>query len=251
MNPRNKKIFLLFFVVITLCDVLASSTGHEQLRWFFKPAVMITLIIFYAIHTLVATRFDRLIIAAFTFSFYGDVLLIRSDKELFFMIGVLMFMLCHVFYIKAFIPLSYSFSSFFKDAIKKWWILLILTTVGVAVYWSIYTSLGLVLQIAVGLYILIIVTMSAMAFLRRTYTSIMSYNCGIVGAILFMISDAILALDMFAYSIPYEGAIIMLTYAVAQYFLAYAFISESKMRIQSQSDSEIFVDNLALDEIKR
>ena len=250
MKPQNKKLFLLFFMIITICDIVVIITDNVDFRWFFKPLVMLSLILYYCFRTLAATTFDRWVVAAFAFAFYGDVLLIKADTEMFFILGVFMFMLCHIFYVKAFTPVNYTWKLLLSDLSRNWWIALLLLLIGAGVYWSIYNSIGLVLKISVALYILVIISMSVFSFLRKPYTSKMSYQSGIVGALLFMASDAVLAVDMFAYQFPYAKAIIMLTYASAQYFLAYTFVKESELRHQEHKNSGTFVDNLALEHPK-
>lgn len=250
MKPQNKKLFLLFFILITVCDIVVIFTGNVGFRWFFKPLVMLSLILYYCFRTLATSKFDHWVVAAFAFAFYGDVLLIKGDTELFFILGVLMFMLCHLFYVKAFTPINYTLKLLFQDLLKNWWIVIFLFAIGSSVYWSIYSSIGLILKISVALYIFVIIAMTVFAFLRKPYTSKMSYQSGIVGALLFMLSDAVLAVDMFAYGIPYAKAIIMLTYAAAQYFIAFTFIKESELRSQKHKNSGAFVDNLALEHPK-
>ena len=70
-----------------------------------------------------------------------------------------------------------------------------------------------VLGVAIIAYIFIILMMSWMAIRTRL-------KLAIVGALLFMISDSVLAIDRFVYTIPYRDAFVMVTYYAAQIFIA-------------------------------
>lgn len=246
MSQQSRLFFLLFFITITICDISASLAGYESLRWFFKPAVMISLILYYCIHTLVASKFDRWIIAGFALAFYGDVLLIKSDLENFFILGILMFTFCHVFYIRAFIPEKYTFQRFLANFKEYWWVQVLLLLLGGVVYALIYPEIGFILRFAVAFYIFIILSMSSLAIIRKEYCTPRSYYCGVIGSVIFMASDAILAINAFSTEIPYGKALIMSTYAIAQYILALSFIEESKLRYRSLIDTDTSVDKLFL-----
>ncbi|MBO1914334.1 hypothetical protein J4G37_57130, partial [Microvirga sp. 3-52] len=69
------------------------------------------------------------------------------------------------------------------------------------------------LGIAIIAYISIILLMGWMAI--RTHLPLV-----IMGALLFIFSDSVLALDRFVYDIPYRDAFVMITYYAAQVFIA-------------------------------
>jgi uncharacterized membrane protein YhhN len=46
-----------------------------------------------------------------------------------------------------------------------------------------------------------------------------SYSFVLIGAILFIISDSLIAINKFAYSIPLSGLWVMATYIAAQYLI--------------------------------
>ena len=73
--------------------------------------------------------------------------------------------------------------------------------------------------IPVIVYMLAILSMSTSAFLRKDKVNILSYGLVFLGAIFFMISDSILALNKFHQPIPWSNISIMVTYAMAQYLI--------------------------------
>ena len=68
-------------------------------------------------------------------------------------------------------------------------------------------------------YMMVILTMVITAFLRNESASKMSYNLVFLGAIFFITSDSLLALNKFYKPFETAGILIMLTYAIAQYLI--------------------------------
>ena len=70
--------------------------------------------------------------------------------------------------------------------------------------------------IPVLFYMLTILTMSTAAYLRKGSVHKISYNLVLLGAVLFMVSDSILALNKFYKPLAFSHVSIMFTYAIAQ-----------------------------------
>ena len=77
------------------------------------------------------------------------------------------------------------------------------------------------LAIPVYAYIGVIAAMSALSFLRSRDSLILP-----IGTVLFVISDAIIAVNKFHTPVPLSGLWIMLTYYAAQAMIALGFIGE-------------------------
>ena len=94
-------------------------------------------------------------------------------------------------------------------------VLLILYGVGMA-FWIAGSQFRIgesFLGIAIIAYISVILLMGWMAIRTRL-------KLAIIGALLFMFSDSVLAIDRFVYDIPYRDAFVMITYYAAQVFIA-------------------------------
>jgi uncharacterized membrane protein YhhN len=76
------------------------------------------------------------------------------------------------------------------------------------------------MKIPVLFYMTAITTMGVMAGLRINHTSASSWKKVLGGAILFLMSDSIIALNKFVHPFEYSNLAIMSTYYVAQYFIA-------------------------------
>jgi len=75
------------------------------------------------------------------------------------------------------------------------------------------------LFIPVIIYMFVILMMLTTAFLREGTVPKNSYNLVFLGAIFFIISDSLLALNKFYSPLPLSGIWIMTTYSIAQSFI--------------------------------
>lgn len=123
-----------------------------------------------------------------------------------FIVGLTFFLLGHICYIIAFLKIKVT-------APSKWAILFLLLYGIVIAAWiigNVLRSGDVILSIAVIFYIAIILTMVWAALQTKKSTVLM-------GAILFLLSDSILALNMFVTDIQYSTLLIMATYYSAQF----------------------------------
>lgn len=143
----------------------------------------------------------------------GDLFLLNektSDQVIFFYLGLGSFMLAQVCYIFSFMRLG-------NIPIRSTWF--IAYAVYFAVFmWMLYPVMAPILLIAVAVYGL---TLSGMAWNSwRTWDNKSKFQwAGIIGAILFLASDSLLAINRFKFQIPLAGFWIMSTYITAQYLI--------------------------------
>ena len=89
---------------------------------------------------------------------------------------------------------------------------------GASLFFFLKDGLGVML-IPVSVYMLVILTMATTAYLRKNKANMHSYKFVFLGALFFMASDSILALNKFYQPILWSNISIMLTYAIAQYLI--------------------------------
>lgn len=140
----------------------------------------------------------------------GLVVCMIADGVIYwFMAGLITFFIGHIFYI-------FAFRHVIRKPMPKWIAaLLLLYGVGMA-FWiagSQFLEGEMILGFAIIAYIAIILTMGWTAIRTRL-------PLAIIGALLFMFSDSILAIDRFVFSIESRDALVMVTYYGAQLFLA-------------------------------
>ncbi len=152
----------------------------------------------------------RLFILGLTFCMAGDVFL-AVDRERLFVFGLGSFLIGHLFYITALVPV-----------IKKNLLSLsALILYGVAMMSTLIPNLNELL-IPVVIYMLVLLVMAATCI-----TSTRSNLMLILGGVSFTISDSLIGLDKFYTQIPYAGVWIMITYYLAQYCLTKGFLTSS------------------------
>jgi uncharacterized membrane protein YhhN len=152
---------------------------------------------------------------ALVFSWGGDVLLsLTRFNELFFLIGLGSFLLAQVMYLIAF------FSTPGKNTItgSGFWTLLIVAAYGVALVYYLWDGLG-DMQIPVLVYAITILTMLTAAINRRAKVNRLSFLLVLFGAILFVMSDSLIAINKFKQPFELARIAIMLTYITAQYLI--------------------------------
>lgn len=193
----------LLFLILLILEIYASISYN-------RPLVLITKPLLVPILMLIAFQekiHDKLFYLALFFSFLGDVFLMFSGIN-YFILGLGSFLLAHVFYIILFIPeIRFSFLPIVG---------FILVTASYLVF--LYPHIGIDFRIPVVLYCTVITLMGIMAALRRTSSS-KSYRYILIGAILFIISDSLIAYNKFYTDIPHDALYIMTTYGAAQYLI--------------------------------
>ncbi len=159
---------------------------------------------------------------ALLFSLLGDILLLFTEiSSLFFIAGLTSFLLAHIMYILVFLRKV-------DRTIKKTIFFPLMTFVyGVVLYYVLYQRLSN-MKGPVLVYMVAILVMSNLAYLRSKNVSKTSYFLVFIGALLFMISDSVLALNMFYKPIAYSNVWIMTTYALAQVLIIFGILRQKQ-----------------------
>ena len=159
----------------------------------------------------------KILLAALTFSWIGDIILLFSDRgELYFIFGLIAFLISHLVYIALFKKQQNTRSN---DNKAIFWIgVLAILAYFVFMIDTLFPKLG-PLKIPVLVYALVITTMLFFAFKGSLKWAIPSNNYILIGAIVFVSSDSILAFNKFYAPIVHASFYIMTTYCLAQYLI--------------------------------
>ena len=190
--------------------VYSDFLNNQTLKYIFKPLTTILIIILAIIHQSENTNlYGYLIIAGLVFSLLGDVyLMLPTDK---FIHGLVAFLIAHIFYILAF---SSGFGPYFDIEY------LIPAAIYTLVFlWILLPKTGK-MKLPVLIYSLVLMVFLWQASGRFFFLGNQTSLYIIVGAILFVISDTILAYARFVKSYKLSQLLIHLTYWGAQTFLA-------------------------------
>jgi uncharacterized membrane protein YhhN len=214
MITKTEKKFSLFFLMIVISELIFDNIESlKPTHYITKPAIIISLIFFFlnkSNHLDNKTKF--LTLFALIFSLLGDILLMFTTKSInFFMGGLIAFLLAHIFYIFVFLKRK----NYAKKSIIT---IIILLIYGLGILNFLKDGLGDLL-VPVIMYMLVILMMVIFAFLRYGKVPEISFNFVFFGAVLFIISDSLLALNKFYMHFQLSDILIILTYAIAQYLI--------------------------------
>jgi uncharacterized membrane protein YhhN len=182
-----------FLLVTVVLLVRAEFKGEQTQSYILKPLSTLLVIIVAALSYLtpsVQTLYTSLVLVGLCLSLGGDVaLMFQSDRA--FRIGLVLFLLAHVVYVIAFTDPN----GFHRQDLITGALLLVLA---VAIYLYLRPGLGK-MKVPVVLYILIIcfmVNRAISTFFGEAFSTTQAWLISL-GAILFMASDLVLAINRF------------------------------------------------------
>jgi uncharacterized membrane protein YhhN len=227
MLNATERQFTVLYAVIVLFELITAQVPDLKLAHFIaKPSIVFALI-FLVINqkSLLKGIQQMLLISALGFSVIGDMLLMFvNQSEWFFIAGLIAFLIAHVFYIILFLKQ--------RDKDSKPYLPIVLLYLYSLVFgYFITDSLGNML-VPVIAYEIIILLMASAAFLRKRAVNSFSYNFVIAGALFFLVSDSLLALNKFYTVIPLSGVWIMLSYSLAQYCITLGILKSTSVTTQ-------------------
>lgn len=204
-------------------EMVYVSNGNPILIFTSKPLLMPILILWMWFNkSNIGTLFFKLISVSLIFSLAGDSFLMMKDDNL-FIFGLGSFLIAHILYIIA-----------FNHNLRK-------STGKLPIGGKITLAIPFVIFVATFLYILkdhilknpetkdlfppVIVyastigLMGVFAMYRMIATNKLSFRLILAGAMLFIASDSMIAINKFISPLPYASLLIMSTYITAQYLI--------------------------------
>lgn len=210
MNRNATILLVLAFIAATLA---VAAHQHDQLVliYIFKPLGTL-LILFFALayRSKIRLAYSRWICLGLLFSLVGDVLLIWPDK--FFVAGLAAFFFTHLAYLTAFT----------RDAKfpANWLLWTVFLIIAAEDFRQLHARLPRGLGLPVALYAVALATMTAQAIGRSIRLRSFASKLAAIGAILFLLSDTLLAWNRFQKPIAAAPALILSLYYAAQFLIA-------------------------------
>lgn len=208
----NKKFWIIIYLAVLAIDLYAVYTVNETIRYITKPLLMPLLVVYFITNTKpFASALKKWIVLALLFSWLGDLMLMfESANDNFFIFGLVAFLLAHIFYI-----LFYE-NVIRLESVKKnyLWFIPVLIYYTVLIY-VLSPHLG-DMKLPVRIYGIVISYMLIQALQVGKIKNTVAAALMIAGAIFFITSDSILALNKFYKQFEYAGILIMITYGIAQ-----------------------------------
>lgn len=208
-------VFFKIYIAFSFIYLLLLYLGYESLDCYLKPALIPLLIVGVYFSKKFPTQ--NILITALVFSWIGDVILLFSDiAEIYFILGLVSFLIAHIMY-------CILFNRQIKEKVKKDAIIFIFGSLIIACYLIGMLSVLLPalgdLKIPVIIYASVISVMLLFAYNGLLIWKKPANQYVFFGALFFVISDSILAINKFHMPIQKSSFIIMLTYLVAQYLI--------------------------------
>jgi uncharacterized membrane protein YhhN len=164
---------------------------------------------------------NRLILIALIFSWAGDVALgITWRQETMFIAGLIFFLLTHIFYLIAFIRTPG------RNLPPRQFLYAVIPLIlyGFILLFILYADLG-EMKIPVTVYTTVILAMVAAAINRTGKVNRTSFYLVLIGALLFLSSDSMLAINKFSQPFPFASPLIMFTYVAGQYLIVMGYLT--------------------------
>ncbi len=205
LNKTQFFTFLAIFTAILFYAGLATNTWALVVS--YKPLV----VLFLALAIPREDAFKKLMFAGFLFAAIGDLVLEISEDT--FVYGLLFFLVTHLFYSVAFT---------LRSKRLQLWSLAIFAVAGYFVFDWLKDGIPRDMLLPVAVYMGVIIIMVWRAFVQRNYDKYAKW--AFAGAVVFLLSDTLIAVNKF-YS-PIEGELwyIMTTYWLAQAMIFYAVV---------------------------
>ncbi len=219
-SGMQKKLMIIFWLLAALdisFIIIGLKLAHCTAKIMLMPVLMILLSL------AKGSNGKKIILAGLLFSWIGDgLLLFESRDSMFFIAGLASFLLTHIFYISYFLLINSPNTSLLK---KQPLLILPVLGYGVALVWILFPHLG-ALKIPVIAYAAVISAMLICSLYAYGKVISAAGNAYVLGAVAFVLSDSLLAINKFYQPIPYAGVFIMLTYCAAQYLIVSGFLKQ-------------------------
>lgn len=192
-----------------IVHLVAEYRGPRALAYVAKPLTTVLLVIVATLGDGADSRYRMLIVAGLVCSLAGDVFLMLPGDR--FIAGLVSFLFAHVFYIIAFTQ-GAAFGARPLLGVPFF----IAAEIVLAFLWP---QLGK-LRVPVIVYVVALVAMAWQASVRAAVVGGTPALLAAIGAALFVVSDATLAVDRFRGKFHLAQAVIMTTYVAAQMLIA-------------------------------
>ncbi|WP_325891342.1 lysoplasmalogenase [Grimontia sp. NTOU-MAR1] len=207
---------MLSWVAVCFSGLLHINAAYKGPQWqfyLFKPLTIVLMMLIGVIGG-EASSYTYLILAGLAFSLVGDIFLMLPKDR--FIPGLLSFLVAHILY-------SVAFWQQFEGPMV-WWLPSLIGAASVIIFLLLLPNLGPLL-IPVGVYIAVIAQMAwgAGEFWMSAHTQAAAHAFG--GALLFMVSDTVLAFDRLKGPFKTSVLLIMSTYFCAQGLITFSILS--------------------------
>ena len=222
----KNKLYLSVYIGFSVFYLLITAFNQEEIARILKPFLLPLLVV--AVYLSEKFKTKTLLLTALTFSWIGDVILLFANKgEIYFILGLVAFLVSHVFYIVLFS--KQAISKTIKNKISFGAGIGLIVIYFLMMISTLAPKLGS-LTIPVVIYAVVNSTMLFYALKGSFQWNTIPYQSVLIGAIFFISSDSILAFNKFDQPIPYASFLIMITYLAAQFCIVWGILKLKKKK---------------------
>ncbi len=222
---RSGQLFLNLYIIVAIIHIFSLVQMNENISMISKFILIPMLMLHVYSNSRNELSLNRPLLFALFFCWIGDVMLVFVPlNENFFLIGLAAFLIGHIFYIISFRKYVVSKKTLMQR--KPWMVIpAIIYSAGVIIILFPYLE---EMMVPVILYSVAITFMAITALNRFDRTYLYSFIFVLCGAIFFMISDTLIAINKFYMPVDYGTLLIMLTYITAQFLITTGLVLHLK-----------------------
>ena len=211
----KKQTWIICYFGILAVHLAGIVFNIQLLEYIIKPMIVIWLLLYFLSQIVnINSGLKKWILAALFFSWTGDVLLLfQQNNSVFFLLGLSAFLIAHIFYIIFFNRVRVN-----ESVRGNVWLLLIVVIYYSSLITLLYSHLG-GMKLPVLVYGIVISWMFMLAMHMLFIKNKTAGKWMMTGALLFVISDSLLAVNKFYQPFAIAGVVIMLSYGLAQLFI--------------------------------
>lgn len=222
---KQSRSFTILYAILLITHLVAGEfkevhPAMHTIVFITKPGLVLSIIawIAFTMQSAGTSAFATWILCGLTFSLGGDLLLMfQATDDLYFILGLVSFFAAHVCYIGAFTR-TYRRDHEVALLRKRGWLLIAVVGYAVIFFQQISSYLG-GMMFPVMLYTLVITVMLLVALSRHGKVGHHSFWYVAIGAVLFLVSDSILAWNKFVRPLDHSHLLIMGSYGLAQFYI--------------------------------
>ena len=211
-------VFTLLALGSAIIHIRAEYLGPQYHVYLFKPLTMVFIILIGLLKMREnPSLYAYAIIVGLLCSVAGDVFLMLPSDQ--FVAGLVSFLVAHLFYIVAF-----SYNTRFR-ALS--WSIVPFAIYGIVIFSILSAHLG-EMKVPVLAYVVVILVMGWRAYERWVQTGQGAALLAFFGALLFIVSDSVLAINRFRGDFEIARALSLSTYFAAQWLIALSIRARGK-----------------------
>ena len=218
---RLTALIIAYFLLATV-EIIGTHIGCLPLIFATKPLLMVTLFVWFYLQTKASanSKFRKYLLLSIVFAFGGDTfLMFLPFDEIFFLLGLGSFLIGQLFYVFAFSNSIITSKKTFNKPLGLALLIIFLSYYAILMY-ALFPYLEDFL-IPVLVYGVAVCAMGVSSGWRLNKVSKKSFILVFSGAMLFVLSDTIIAVNQFLYkgNLVNAQVAIMITYVLAQYLI--------------------------------